>query len=72
LVSIAGRPAPTPAPAADLAPQSHAAAPAVTTFGDTSNAAPALVEFRGQTWLVWSSSFQDGTLNVATVKAVRG
>src|SRR6516165_2583249 len=38
----------------------------VTTFGDTSNAAPALVEFRGQTWLVWSSSF-NGALNVATV-----
>jgi hypothetical protein len=40
--------------------------PAVTTFGDTSNAAPALVEFRGKTLLVWSSSF-DGALNVATV-----
>src|SRR6516225_11407561 len=44
-------------------------APAVTTFGDTSNAAPALVEFRGKTLLVWSSSF-DGALNVATVAKV--
>jgi hypothetical protein len=41
-------------------------APTVTTFGDTSNAAPALVEFRGRTLLVWSSSF-DGALNVAAV-----
>jgi hypothetical protein len=48
---------------------SHAQAattPPVTTFGDTSNAAPALVEFRGQTLLVFSSSF-NGALNVATV-----
>jgi hypothetical protein len=48
-------------PKAPVAP-----APAVTTFGDTSNAAPALVEFGGKTLLVWSSSF-DGALNVATV-----
>jgi hypothetical protein len=43
-----------------------ATAPPVTTFGDTSNAAPALVEFHGKTLLVWSSSF-DGALNVATI-----
>jgi hypothetical protein len=46
--------------------QAVAPAPPVTTFGDTSNAAPALVEFGGKTLLVWSSSF-DGAVNVATV-----
>jgi hypothetical protein len=47
-------------------PKAAAATPPVTTFGDTSNAAPALVEFHGKTLLVWSSSF-DGAVNVATV-----
>jgi len=47
-------------------PKAAAAAPPVTTFGDTSSAAPALVEFGGKTLLVWSSNF-DGALNVATV-----
>ncbi len=40
--------------------------PPTTTFFDTSNAAPALVQFGGKTLLVWTSS-TDGTMNVAPV-----
>jgi hypothetical protein len=48
------------------APNATVAAPPVTTFSDTSNAAPALVEFGGKTLLVWRGS-ANGALNVATV-----
>jgi hypothetical protein len=40
--------------------------PPVTTFGDTSNAAPAMVQFRGKTLIAWSGDF-NGSLNVAAI-----
>jgi len=55
---------------AHVAPQPLvASAPAVSTFGDTSNAAPALVEFHGKPFMAWSGS-TDGSLKLAVV--VRG
>jgi hypothetical protein len=56
------------APPAEPSPKAISA-PAVTTFGDTSNAAPALVEFHGKTFMAWSGS-TNGSLNLAVV--VRG
>jgi hypothetical protein len=43
-----------------------ASTPRVTTFGDTSNAAPALIQFHGKTLMAWSGS-ANGSLNVAAI-----
>jgi hypothetical protein len=50
-------------------PTEVAQAPPLTTFGATSDAAPALVEFHGKTFMAWSNS-TNGALNLAVV--VRG
>jgi hypothetical protein len=58
--------APTPPP--PVTPPPVTPPPPVTTFSDGSNAAPALVQFRGTTYMAWSGDqFSDGSLNVAAV-----